>query len=182
MQDLQAKGETNTLAVFTSDNGYMWGEHNLEGKNRPYLDSVRVPMYIRWPGHVTAGATDNRLVANIDLTPTALAATGVTPGAEMDGHDILDNTWSRNRMLAEFDFQGDVPTWVSLLTPTSQYIETFRRDDRFSIAFREYYDLVNDPYQLDNLLADGNSANDPPVPSLSAQIAEDRVCAGSNCP
>jgi arylsulfatase A-like enzyme len=182
MQDLEAKGETNTLAVFTSDNGYMWGEHNLEGKNRPYLDSVRVPMYVRWPGHVTAGATDNRLIANIDLTPTALAATGVSPGAEMDGHDILDNTWSRNRMLAEFDFQGDVPTWVSLLTPTSQYIETYRRDDRFSIAFREYYDLVNDPYQIDNLLADGNSANDPPVASLSAQIAEDRVCAGSNCP
>ena len=71
---------------------------------------------------------------------------------------------------------------MALLTPTSHYIETFRRDDEYSIAFREYYDLVNDPYEIDNLLADGNPANDPNVAALSAQVAEDRVCAGTNCP
>jgi arylsulfatase A-like enzyme len=138
---------------------------------------------MRWPGHVTAGATDDRMSGNIDMAPTALAAAGVTPPAEMDGRNLLDNTWNRDRILTEFNFQGDVPTWASLLTRTSQYIETYRKDaDLYSPTFREYYDLTNDPYELNNLLADGNPANDPPVPALQAQVAEDRTCAGSNCP
>jgi len=182
MQWIQANGESNTIAVFMSDNGYMWGEHMLEQKNRPYIDSVRVPMYWRWPGHIAEGATDNRMVANIDMAPTALAATGVPPAAQMDGHNILDNTRARNRMLTEFEYQGDVPSWAGLLTQTSHYIENYRRGDVRSIAFREYYDLTSDPYEIDNLLSDGNPANDPSVASLSAQMAEDRVCAGSNCP
>jgi hypothetical protein len=100
----------------------------------------------------------------------------------MDGHNILDTTWARNRMLTEFEYQGDVPSWGGLLTQTSHYIENYRRRDIRSIAFREYYDLTTDPYEIDNLLSDGNPANDPPVATLSAQMAEDRVCAGSNCP
>jgi arylsulfatase A-like enzyme len=182
-QTLQADDElSNTMAVFISDNGYMWGEHNLDAKNRPYLDSVRVPMYMRWPGHIDAGATDNRMVSNVDLTPTVMAATGLSTGGTMDGHNILDTSWARDRMLTEFVFQGDVPTWISLITPTSQYIENYRRDDPNSPSFREYYDLANDPYELDNVLSDGNSGNDPPTASLAAQAAADRVCAGSNCP
>ena len=47
---------------------------------------------------------------------------------------------------------------------------------------REYYDLIADPFELDNLLGDGNAANDPPTAALSAQLAADRDCAGSGCP
>ena len=69
-QTLEATGEaSNTLAIFMSDNGFMWGEHGLRAKGDAYDASVRVPMYMRWPGHVIAGATDNRLVANIDVAP-----------------------------------------------------------------------------------------------------------------
>jgi arylsulfatase A-like enzyme len=182
LNQLQASGETNTLAVFMSDNGYMWGEHNLDAKPRPYLDSVRVPMYMRWPGQVPAGATDNRLVANVDLAPTISAATGVSLGGQTDGRNLLDASWSRDRLLTEMAYQGNVPAWAALVTPTSHYIESYRPADPSSISFREYYDLTNDPYELDNLLSDANTANDPNVASLSAQLAEDRVCAGTNCP
>jgi Ca2+-binding RTX toxin-like protein len=46
-------------------------------------------------------------------------------------------------------------------------------------TFREYYDLVSDPWQLQNLLADGDPANDPNVVALSNQVAGQRTCVGS---
>jgi hypothetical protein len=100
----------------------------------------------------------------------------------MDGRNLLDPTWQRDRMLTEFSYQGDVPTWVSLVTAGSQYTEYFSRDDPNSVYDREYYDLGADPYELDNLLSDSSSANDPSTAALSAQIAQDRYCVATTCP
>jgi arylsulfatase A-like enzyme len=60
-----------------------------------------------------------------------------------------------------------IPTWASIRTPEYQYVEYYAEDKK-TVVFREYYDLVEDPWQLENLLADGNPANDPDVPALSA--------------
>ena len=70
-------------------------------------------------------------------------------------------------------------TWASIVTPTVQYVEW---DENGVTTFREYYDLVADPYQLVNLLGDSNPSNDPDVTGLSAQLALDRVCIGLGCP
>jgi arylsulfatase A-like enzyme len=183
-QTLQATGEDqNTLAIFMSDNGYMWGEHGLDAKNRPYLDSIKVPFFMRWPGHVTAGAVDNRFVSNIDLAPTFADVAGATPVGPLDGHDILDSQWQRSDAFTEYFYGGsNITSWASILTSTAHYIEYYRKDDPGSIIYREYYDLTSDPYELDNLLSDGNPANDPSTAALSAQIAEDRTCSGPSCP
>jgi arylsulfatase A-like enzyme len=70
--------EQNTLAIFTSDNGYLWGEHRISNDKRfPYRDSETTPLIVRWPGHLPAGATDDRLVSGVDLLPTLLGAAGV---------------------------------------------------------------------------------------------------------
>ena len=104
-QTLEATGEaSNTLAIFLSDNGFMWGEHGMRAKGDPYDPSVRVPMYIWWPGHVVAGATDSRLVANIDVAPTIVAAVGgIAPPVPMDGRSLLDTMQSRTRLLTEHE-------------------------------------------------------------------------------
>ena len=44
----------------------------------PYHKAVEVPFLLRWPGRVPPGAVDDRLVTHVDITPTILAATGVT--------------------------------------------------------------------------------------------------------
>jgi arylsulfatase A-like enzyme len=185
-QTLDTNGETNdTLAIFMSDNGFLWGEHGLRAKGVAYDASVRVPMYIRWPGHVVAGATDSRLAANLDVAPTIVNAVGgIAPPVPMDGRDLLDPMQLRTRLLNEHE---GVPTdydpgWAALRTATSLYIEHYDAIDHQRIVHREYYDLLADPYELENLLADGNPSNDPPTGSLSAQLAVDRDCAGSNCP
>ena len=75
---LDRLGETrDTLAIFTSDNGFFWGEHGLSDKRLPYLPSTRVPLLVRWPGRVEPGTRDGRLVANVDVAPTILDAAGV---------------------------------------------------------------------------------------------------------
>jgi arylsulfatase A-like enzyme len=188
MQTLEATGEaSNTIAVFVSDNGYSWGEHGLEAKGEPYTESVKIPMYLRWPGHVAAGATDNRLVANLDLPETALDAAGVTPTVPMDGHSLLSG-YSRDHLLLDLygdlgDSVGKQRAWASLVSPTYQYTRWYTHGTNESATrFAEYYDEVNDPYQLTNLLNDGNAANDPNVGSLDAQLTKDLSCSGSTCP
>ncbi|MEA2446656.1 MAG: hypothetical protein QOK47_293, partial [Actinomycetota bacterium] len=70
MGEAQELGELDdTLVFYLSDNGYHWGEHGLGEKSSPYVESIGVPFYARWPGHLDAGATDNRLAANIDIAP-----------------------------------------------------------------------------------------------------------------
>ncbi len=185
MTRLTALGETNTLAMFVSDNGYFWGEHGLVGLKRlPYLESVEVPFYLRWPGHVAAGGVDPRLVAGLDMAPTFMDAAGIPIPANhpMDGASLL-SPFTRARMHLEYYRSADAPkwpSWASTLTPTSQYIEWYD-DDLTTVSYREYYDLANDPWQLTNLLNDGNPGNDPPVAQLAAILAADRVCAGASC-
>jgi arylsulfatase A-like enzyme len=177
-ETLEATGETsNTLAIFISDNGFLWGEHGLRAKGVAYDPAVRVPLFVRWPGHVIADATDSRLVANIDIAPTIVQAVGgIAPMVPMDGRSLLDPLQNRTRLLT------DDLGWAALRTATSLYIEHYDSSDEDRIVHREYYDLVADPFELENLLADGNPANDPPTAALSAQLAADRDCTGNACP
>jgi arylsulfatase A-like enzyme len=188
-QRLEASGEAdNTLVVFTSDNGYHWGEHGVSSKGLPYNESVRVPFMVRWPGRVEAGAVSDALVGGIDLMPTVLEATGTTPpvlGYPLDGRSLFA-PGERERILLEFHAgHRDYPSWASIRTHTNQYLEYYANDDR-TVTFREHYDLVADPYQLDNVLADDDPANDPDVDALSAELKLHRACQGatgtSACP
>ena len=61
----------NTLVIFTSDNGFILGEHRLSNKLLPYDEAIRVPLIIRAPGQESR-ATNTNLVVNIDLAPTIL--------------------------------------------------------------------------------------------------------------
>jgi arylsulfatase A-like enzyme len=175
----------NTLAIFVSDNGLMWGEHGIggdrTGKNVPYLDSVKVPLLLRWPGNVAGGPEDMRLAATIDIFPTIMDAAGVESQHPVDGRSLLGPT--RTRLLLEnwHDLRPNVPEWASILTSAYHYIEYYEIGDPRP-TLREYYDLTTDPWELVNLLGDGTATNDPDVTDLSVELAADRACAGSGCP
>ena len=180
---LRETGENRrTLAFFTSDNGYLWGEHHLRGKFVPYMGSVRIPLLARWPGKIEMGRTDTRLVSNIDLVPTIQDALNIAPQHTIDGRSLLSNH-ERERLLIEKFRYGRIMRWDSIITPHFQYIEYLDDDkDEFQITDREYYDLNEDAWQLTNLLRDADPANDPDIGRLSAQLAADRECSGSSCP
>jgi arylsulfatase A-like enzyme len=160
----------------------------MKTKATPYFPAVRVPMFARWPGQLAAGVQEPGLVANVDIAPTVLEAAGVAPdpAVPLDGRSLL-SPFERDRLLLEFqggNNQPGVPTWAANLTADAQYVEYF--DDATGAAsFREYYDLVNDPYQLTNLLGDADPTNDPPSDEqtkLSLRLSRDRQCLGREGP
>lgn len=186
IETMDRLGEDNTLVIFTSDNGMLWGEHRLAHKRFPYVPSVRVPFYVRWPELSAAGTKDNRLAANIDIAPTVLEAAGIDPSYDVDGRSLRGDH-RRDRMLIEFwgnpnskEADGGLPSWASTLTPGFQYIEWYTHE---GVPLEsEYYDLRADPWQLENLLGDDDPSNDPDVAALSVQLTADRSCAGAACP
>lgn len=181
---LQGTGEaSNTLVFFLSDNGYMWGEHGLFAKRRPYTQSVKVPMFMSWPGHAPEGEVDDSLVANIDIAPTVVEAAGLTlsPLLPMDGRSLLQNV-DRDRILLEYNGADKVPPWASLRTRAYQFTEYYD-DDTLLPIWREYYDLIFDPYELDSRLGEIVPGETPTwAAALSEQLAADRRCEGATCP
>ena len=179
LEELGEKRET--LAIFTSDNGFLWADHGIGGeastagqKRVPYSASVRVPFFLRWPGRVGAGGTDRRLVGNVDIAPTVLSAAGIAPDPAkppLDGRSLLDSG-RRGRMLLEYwkEPGRPIPTWASLRTRRFQYVEYYRDGRR---VFREYYNLLRGPWQLRNLLADGPEQRPVEGPPGEAEAGSD---------
>jgi len=175
---LSASGELNrTLILFTSDNGYLQGEHRLpEGKSLLYEPSVRVPLLMRGPG-VPRGARRTQLVANVDLAPTILAAARARAGLLQDGLSLL--ALARNpraglgrSILFEDGKRGPDKEYVAIRTARHVYAEYANGD-------RELYDLRADRFQLRSLHADaGHSALRR---SLAARLAALRNCRGAAC-
>ncbi|MGH2700270.1 MAG: sulfatase-like hydrolase/transferase [Actinomycetota bacterium] len=178
---------SDTLAFFMSDNGFLMGEHGLRLKRLAYPISMEVPLYMRGPRRFVDGVTRDKLVANIDVLPTVLAATNLEPAEDhvVDGRPLLGGS-RRDRLLIEHfaDNRRAVPTWASLVTEQEQYTEYYGADEQ-TVAFREFYDLVTDPWRLTNSLGDSDALNDPDpltITELSQQLKADRTCAGAACP
>jgi arylsulfatase A-like enzyme len=174
--------ERNTLVFFLSDNGYMWGDHQRVSKYWPYTPSVEVPMRALWPEGLPGGGIDHRLVGILDIAPTiADAAELPEPPTPMDGRSLLDLRWTRDRILLELSSVSR--PWASTRAHGLQYTEYY--DDAGQVAFRELYDMVNDPFQLENLFADKDPTNDPSaqdVAAWSSQLQTDKNCVGAACP
>lgn len=145
----------NTLVVFASDNGMLWGMHRLDGKGTPHDMATRVPMAMRWDGHVAAGATDNRLALNVDVTATIAAAAGVSPLSKAAGFSLL-TTKSR----AGFVLEGvELHASNNLVQPYCGWRTKRYMYARYSTGEEELYDYTTDPYELTNLAKVASSAS-----------------------
>lgn len=176
----------NTIVVYVSDNGYLFGEHGLWGKAVPYPEATNVPMMIRYPRHFEGGRSSRRNAQNIDIAPTIRQVTGIHPKLlyPFDGRS-LRRRWSRPVILTESLHKASDPTskswqppWRSITNGAYQYTEW--RSHSHIIA-REYYDLINDPNQLRNLLGDDDPANDPDATALHLLLRRWSHCAGRTC-
>jgi N-acetylglucosamine-6-sulfatase len=86
---LEQQGELdNTVILYTSDQGFMLGEHDYIDKRWMYEESLRTPLLVRYPGTVAAGSRADELVNNADLAPTLLELAGVDPPEFMQGRSL----------------------------------------------------------------------------------------------
>jgi N-acetylglucosamine-6-sulfatase len=187
MQLLSDRGVLdNTLVILTSDNGYMWGEHGRWEKFVPYEPSLRVPLIVRWPGHITAGTDTTRIVSYLDLLPTMLQAAGIAlpSSPPLEGESLLEAT-RRTVMYSEYyvdTANPKIPSWRMVRTPTAKYIQTYNTSG--GVIAREYYNLSADPAENTNLLGDSSTSNDPPaatITSLTNQLNAFATCTGAAC-
>jgi N-acetylglucosamine-6-sulfatase len=147
----------NTFIVFTSDNGYFWGEHHLGDKRWAYEESLRIPMAMRYPKLIKAGSKVNPIVMNVDMAPTMLTLGGGKFPAELQGHSVLPlfkgpvKNW-RTSFLSEYFMEKSfprVPSWQAVRDGQWKYIhypEVAGAD--------ELYDLKKDPYEMQNMVHD----------------------------
>ena len=177
---LERSGElANTLIVYTSDNGFMHGEHRAQGeKVLLYEESIRVPLILRGPG-IPRRWRDPRPVANVDVVPTILDATGASPGRPLDGRSLLEmeedrGVWlGRDLLIENGNGANNVPAYRALRTNGFLYAE-HRTTGEF-----ELYDLERDPYQLQSRHSDPGYTG--VRQRLAARLAALRSCAGSSC-
>ncbi len=147
--ELRSSGRLdNTLIVFTSDNGYAWGEHRLQGKNTPYDVSVRVPLIMRHDRSISAGVVDPRVVgANIDVHATILDIARVKPG-RIDGRSV--RSVAREGLVMEamrWVGRRGRPAYCGYRTADHLFV-------RYSTGEEELYDYTVDPLELLNVAQD----------------------------
>ena len=174
MRTLRKTGQLHsTYVLFTSDNGFMLGQHRLTGKDFPYEESAGVPLIVRGPG-LPGGTTRSDLVANIDLAPTILDIANADPGRELDGTSLLPVAKGRERLHRDLviEFPVGPKGYTAIRTPGWMYAEYTEGD-------AELYDLRRDPYELNNLA--GDPAYRAVRARLSARLESLRDCAGKAC-
>ncbi len=161
MAELQKLGiRENTVVIFTSDNGYFYGEHGFSLERRmPYEESVRTPLIIRHPGIPKPAKTVNGLTLSVDLAATALDIAGVNNAGTVQGKSLMpllsgEKDEIRSSGLIEYYSNENPFPWTAQLdyrvvvTDQYKYIKWLRFDSA------ELYDLKKDPYELNNLIED----------------------------
>jgi choline-sulfatase len=89
MRALDESGKSrDTLVVFLSDNGYMLGQHGRLEKHCFFEPSVRVPLILRWPGHLPEGRRMLDLIELVDLVPTLCHLLEVPKPTVLHGIDL----------------------------------------------------------------------------------------------
>ena len=197
-----------TYVIFTSDNGYMHGEHRVRAeKVQPYEEALKVPFVIRGPG-VPVGATIADPVANVDLAPTimdlagasqppalARAIDGLSLAPYMAGFShptrVVLVEGKRPPRVSRSTGQIIVPSFVGVRTQRYTYVEHYRASvatmdqgtdlpiGSGALTDRELYDLHFDPYELDSHHLDPNYANTQATLALALSVL--RYCTGANC-
>jgi len=160
----------DTLVIFTSDNGFLLGEHRLRGKDVAYKEASQVPLLARGPG-LPKRARVRAPVGNIDVAATIYDATGVEPAVEQDGvslFDVADDPSEyRDRELLIETTQS-----IGVRTSDFLYVEHDGGDT-------ELYDSNADPLEL-------NSVHDDPAyaairSELAQRLDQLRDCEGDEC-
>ena len=172
----------STYVIFTSDNGYLQGQHRFQsGKDAPYEESIRVPLIVRGPG-VPAGLRPVYDVSNIDIAPTLAELGQAQAPSFVDGRSLVSllsaappalASW-RQEVLIEHepaDVNG-LPSWFALRNSREKFIGYPATGEE------EYYNLVDDPFETDSK----HRALDPARKAqLKSRLLQLEGCSGASC-
>ena len=149
----------DTMLVFTSDNGYLTGSHQGPSDKRVmYEESLRIPLFIKYPKLIKPGSKIKQMALNIDIAPTFLELAGAPIPDTMQGRSLVPllkgqtRNWRKSFMYEYFqeDFAPGIVTMVGVRTERYKYIHYPELKDDID----ELYDLKKDPIEMKNLIND----------------------------
>jgi arylsulfatase A-like enzyme len=155
--------DKKTVIMFTSDNGYFFGEHGFSLERRmPYEESVRAPLIIKHPAIKSPVKVANGLTLSIDLSATALEIANVKIPKTIQGHSLIpmikgEKSEIRPAAFIEYYSNENPYPWTAnldyrvVVTGQYKYIKWLRFDEA------EFYDLIKDPFEQNNLIHEPSS-------------------------
>ena len=150
----------DTLVVYTSDHGEMLGQHGLFGKFTLYEGATRVPLILRWPGHVPAGRRVEHVVEHLDLVRTMLELVRVPVPSHVEGRSLApllagapDADWEDLAVSEMYNGRAN------FAEAPRDSIGLMLREGRFKFvayggAERALFDIAEDPEERRNLARD----------------------------
>jgi N-acetylglucosamine-6-sulfatase len=156
LDTLRATGQLDdTIVIYTSDNGYLLGEHaQFNQKRFAWEESIRIPFLLRYPKMAAPGLR-RQMVVSVDLAPTLLEMAGVSWPEKLHGQSFVPvlrdpSHPGRQSFLAEY-FEEKVfprcPDWQAVRTSRHKYIRYPGNEE-----LNELYDLAADPHEQENLV------------------------------
>ena len=153
----ETKQLDNTVFIFCSDNGYIWGEHCLGDKRPAYEESIRIPLLARYPSMIKAGTKISQLTLNIDMAPTLLDFAGLSTPKEMQGRTLMpllqgkSPKWRESFFCEYFEEVSNprIATWQAVRTEHWKYIHY-----PYLPGMDELYDVKEDKLEMKNRIND----------------------------
>ena len=166
--------DADTMTVFVADHGEeLWDHGRLGHGSTLFEEVVRVPLVIRFPKGLHAGARVGARATLSDLFPTILSVIGDSPPTGLDGHDLtqlLQETepdWAKRDVLLSLRTSGQNSHVVrGVLNGPHKYLRRTRPDAEESL-----YDLAQDPAEYEDLTNDRADIHRRLAASLDAHLA-----------
>ncbi len=157
--ELEKQGTLNqTVVMVIGDNGYFYGEHGLSEERRlAYEESVRLPLLVRYPPQVKAGAEPTGMALTTDLAPTILELAGAPALPGIDGRSLVP-LFARTPADWRKSFLIEYTTDIVFPRTLKMGYDAVRTERYKFIRYRELggmnelYDLQQDPFELTNLM------------------------------
>ena len=181
----------NTIIIYTSDQGFMLGEHDYQDKRWMYEESQRMPFLVRHPKTVPAGQRLDTIIENVDYAPTILDFAGAPIPDSIQGRSFKSlletgkeaKDWKQEAYYRYWMHMAhhDNPGHLGIRTKTHKLIYYYgcNYDGGYQTpAAWELYDLANDPHETRNIYHD--SAQAELVVELKARLAATRKRVGDD--
>ena len=156
----------NTIIMYSSDQGFYNGEHGWFDKRFMYEQSYRTPLIAWWPGHIQPGSVNTDLVQNIDFAETFLDLANASIPDDMQGRSLVPllegrtpKDWRTSLYYHYYEYPGvhHVRRHEGVSTKRGKLIRFYGKDVLNGEEW-EYYDLNNDPEEMNNLYSHPESA------------------------
>lgn len=142
----------DTIVVFVADHGDNLGSHGLVQKGGPNEEAIRIPMIVRWPRGIPAGQVVAQQVASlVDVMPSLLHLIGAPIPATVQGQSLTPILREERRALECTEAIIETSAGAGIRTPRYLYFASWEEKRALAAKPSQFYDLMSDPYQFDNL-------------------------------